>query len=115
MVVLRRLPLAIACLIAANGCVGRQRSHDDLGQMARNASPVHGVRFAGDIRRVVPGHDPAVFMHFDRRAEHTRRLRGALESAGQDYVELRGPYEGRLARATRLIQPVMEPAPARIG
>jgi HTH-type transcriptional repressor of NAD biosynthesis genes len=51
----------------------------------------------------------------DRRAEHTRRLRTALESAGQDYVELRGPYEGRLGRATKLIQALLEPTSARIG
>jgi len=51
----------------------------------------------------------------DRRVEHTQRLRAALESAGQGYVELRGPYEQRLAQATSLVRTLMEPSSARIA
>jgi nicotinamide riboside kinase len=51
----------------------------------------------------------------DRRVEHKQRLRAALESAGQGYVELRGPYEERLAQATSLVRTLMEPSCARIA
>jgi glyoxylase-like metal-dependent hydrolase (beta-lactamase superfamily II) len=43
MLVLMRLPLALACLIAALGCAGRQSPHDERGQIDRNAPPMHEV------------------------------------------------------------------------
>jgi HTH-type transcriptional regulator, transcriptional repressor of NAD biosynthesis genes len=47
----------------------------------------------------VPWVDDGTRVLADRRREHTERLRAALTAAGQPYVELRGPFEGRLREA----------------
>jgi NadR type nicotinamide-nucleotide adenylyltransferase len=44
-----------------------------------------------------------------RRVEHTRLLRATLNAAGQSYVELRGPFEGRRQRAVELIASLIAP------
>ena len=46
----------------------------------------------------------------DRRVEHTRRLRAALDAVGQPYVELRGPYEHRRQQAIALVESLLTPA-----
>jgi len=46
----------------------------------------------------------------ERRTEHTRRLRAALEEARQPYVELRGSFEDRLQDAIARVQALRAPS-----
>lgn len=48
----------------------------------------------------------------ERRVEHIKRLRTALDAAGQRYVELRGPFEHRRQQAIALVGSLLSPGRA---
>jgi HTH-type transcriptional repressor of NAD biosynthesis genes len=56
----------------------------------------------------VPWVDDGTRVLSDRRAEHTARLRAALEEAGQPYVELRGSFDERTAEAVDVIRCLLD-------